>query len=154
MLGNSSTTFPMFNWCRSGAFGPNAGTYDATNSLGTGIGGYNDWYIPAKNELEILYRNLKPDTVSNSTISGANANAVPPTGNYTAGSPAQTTVAIFQIGGSQAFIESGTVSYWSASQDSGGATNQAWRQPFRTGGQFLSTKDLTFYARAIRRVAA
>jgi uncharacterized protein (TIGR02145 family) len=142
----------MFNWVVSGATGPNAGTYDATNALGTGIGGYNDWYIPAKNELEILYRNLKPTTNANNTSYGANANAVPSaTGNYTAGSPAQTTVAIFQSGGSQAFSTASF--YWSASEDSSN-TSFAWRQNFDDGDQFNRPKSYLYYARAVRRVAA
>jgi hypothetical protein len=153
MLANSTATWPMFNWVVSGATGPNAGTYDATNALGTGIGGYNDWYIPAKNELEILYRNLKPTTNANSTSSGANANAVGgATSNYTAGSPAQTTVAIFQSGGSQAFSTANY--YWSASEYSSNTIN-AWLQYFLNGSQsYGNYKSYSNYARAVRRVAA
>jgi hypothetical protein len=64
----SSATYPMFNWCLSNATGPNAGVYDATNATGTGIGGFNDWYIPAKNELDILYYNLKPGPASGGSV--------------------------------------------------------------------------------------
>jgi hypothetical protein len=152
MLANTGATFPMFNWVVSGATGPNAGTYDATNALGTGIGGYNDWYIPAKNELEILYRSLKPNTTANNTSFGVNANAVPSaTSNYTAGSPAQTTVAIFQTGGAQAFSTADI--YWSASEDSSNTTN-AWPQNFYNGNQGNNIKNNGYYARAVRRVAA
>jgi hypothetical protein len=56
---------------------------------GLTIGGFSDWYMPAKNELEVCYFNLKPTTDSNSTSSGANTNAFPSReSNYTAGSPA------------------------------------------------------------------
>ena len=112
--------------------------------------GYDDWYIPAKNELEILYRNLKPTTASNSTSSGANANAVPSaTSNYTSGSPAQTTAAIFQSGGSQAFS---TGNYWSATEVSS-FTQFASIQIFSNGDQNGVYKDDHNRARAIRRVA-
>ena len=39
-----------FTWCCQDPEGPNAGVYDPTNSTGTGIGGFNDWYIPAAYE--------------------------------------------------------------------------------------------------------
>ena len=56
------------------------------------IGGYTDWYMPAKNELEVCYFNLKPTTDPNDTGSGINPNAVPArASNYTAGNPAQTS---------------------------------------------------------------
>ena len=38
-------------------------------------GGFTDWYMPAKNELEVCYYNLKPATYSNNTSYGINANA-------------------------------------------------------------------------------
>jgi hypothetical protein len=34
---------------------------------GLSIGGYTDWYLPARYELEIAYYNLKPTTGSNNT---------------------------------------------------------------------------------------
>ena len=53
---------------------------------GLTIGGFTDWYMPATNELEICYYNLKPTTDSNNTSSGINANAVPArASNYTSG---------------------------------------------------------------------
>lgn len=74
---------------------------------GLSIGGYTDWYMPARYELEIAYYNLKPTTTSNSTGFGTNAYSVPSRGsNYTAGTPAQTTVTAFQIGNSEAFVAS------------------------------------------------
>lgn len=115
------------------------------------IGGFSDWYIPAKNELEILYYNLKPNTTPNDTSGGTNPNAVPARpSNYTSGNPAQTTVTAYQTGGSEVFsIANG---YWSSSESS--LTTAAWGQGFSNGNQSYGLKDTnTEYARAIRRVA-
>jgi hypothetical protein len=127
-----TSTYPAFQFAR-----------------GLTVGGYNDWYIPAKNELEILYYNLKPDTTPNNTSSGINPNAVPArASNYTAGNPAQTTSALFQTSGAQAF--STAVSYNSSTENSGN-TVQAWAQPFGNGIQAAGNKNGNRYARAIRR---
>jgi hypothetical protein len=65
---------------------------------------FSDWYMPAQNELEVCYFNLKPTTTSNDTGSGTNTNAVPSRGsNYTAGTPAQTAATDFQTGNTEAF---------------------------------------------------
>jgi hypothetical protein len=112
------------------------------------IGGFSDWYMPAKNELEVCYYNLKPNTTSNNTSSGINANAVPSRGsNYTAGTPGQTSAAAFQTGGAQAFAADG---YWSSTEYSATA---AWRQSFDGGLQVYSGKSNSPYVRAVRRVA-
>jgi hypothetical protein len=64
---------------------------------GLTIGGFSDWYMPAKNEIEICYYNLKSNTTSNFTGSGINPNAVPArASNYTSGDPAQTSATIFK----------------------------------------------------------
>ncbi len=118
---------------------------------GLSIGGETDWYIPAKNELEIIYRNLKPTTTSNGTSSGANPNAVPsPTANYLAGNPAQTAITAFQTGNSEAFASD---DYRSSSELSA-LTTAAWRQDFGNGGQATPLKSNSTYVRAIRRVPA
>jgi hypothetical protein len=116
---------------------------------GLTIGGFSDWYMPAKNELEVCYFNLKPTTTSNNTSSGTNTNAVPSRGsNYTSGTPAQTSAAAFQSGGSEAFASS---FYW-ASTESGGAG--AWVQTFSNGIQDNGGYKLNSYGvRAVRRVA-
>jgi hypothetical protein len=78
------------------------------------IGGFSDWYMPAKNELEVCYFNLKPTTTSNNTSSGINPNAVPArASNYTSGNPAQTSAAAFQTGGAEPFV---AVYYWSSTE--------------------------------------
>ena len=40
---------------------------------GLTIGGFSDWYMPARNELEICYYNLKPTTQNNNTGGGVPA---------------------------------------------------------------------------------
>jgi hypothetical protein len=65
---------------------------------GLSIGGYTDWYLPARYELEIAYENLKPPQVATTLLWGINAYSVPErTVNRTAGTPAQTTVAAFKL---------------------------------------------------------
>jgi hypothetical protein len=113
------------------------------------IGGFSDWYMPAKNELEVCYFNLKPSTTSNTTSppSGINANAVPARAiNYTAGTPAQTSATDFQTGNSEAF--SGV--YWSSTENS---ASTAWLQYFSAGDQVAYDKIGSRRVRAIRRVA-
>lgn len=121
-------------------------------NAGTGLNGYTDWYLPAKNELEVLYYNLKPTTDANSTSSGSNANAVAPepiSTNYTSGSPAQTSAGIgFRTGETDAFASG---YYWSSTEDN---SNDAWGQGFNNGYQFNDGhKNGSFYARAVRRIA-
>lgn len=119
---------------------------------GLSIGGYTDWYMPAKNELEVCYYNLKPTTTSNNTTRGSNANAVPArAGNYTAGTPAQTTASAFITStGAQAFT---TADYWSSTQFTNPFVNYAWRQSFSYGYQVNAPKTQSNRVRAIRRVA-
>lgn len=119
---------------------------------GLTIGGYSDWYLPAKNELEVLYYFLKPTTTANDTASGSNANAVAPepiSTNYTSGSPAQTSAGIgFRTGETNAFA-SGI--YWSSSEIS---ANGAWKQNFNNANQNDgATKAFSGYVRAVRRIA-
>lgn len=113
-------------------------------------GGQTDWYMPAKNELEVCYYNLKPTTNSNNTSSGINANAVPArASNYTSGTPAQTSAAAFITGtGAEAFAQD---LYWSSTEVS---ALYAWGQQFVTGYQpAFYSKNSTRYVRAVRRVA-
>lgn len=115
---------------------------------GLTIGGFSDWYLPAKNELEVCYYNLKPTTISNNTAFGVNANAVPArASNYTAGNPAQTTSADFKDTGTEDFAPS---NYWSSTENS--ATG-GWNLVFYDGAQYVATKTYYRRVRAIRRVA-
>jgi hypothetical protein len=119
---------------------------------GLTIGGFSDWYSPAKNELEVCYYNLKPTTTANNTgTSGINANAVPARAStYTSGNPAQTSATNFQSGGAEAFT---VTSYWTSTQN---ANPYGWCQSFGSpyaGYQFASNKTTSYGIRAIRRVA-
>ena len=113
------------------------------------IGGFSDWYMPAKNELEVCYYNLKPSTTSNVTSSGINANAVPArASNYTLGTPAQTSAADFITGtGAEAFA---LAYYWSSTEV---AANAASYQNMNGGYQGANFKYIAYRVRAIRRVA-
>jgi len=116
---------------------------------GLTIGSFSDWYMPAKNELEVCYYNLKPTTETNTTGSGTNTNAVPSRGsNYTGGTPAQTSATDFQTGNTEAFDT--TSYYWSSTEFS---SLYGWTQAFASGFQTDGTKAANYYVRAVRRVA-
>ena len=115
---------------------------------GLSIGGYTDWYLPARYELDIAYENLKPTTDSNNTSYGINAYAVPArASNRTAGAPAQTSVAAFQSGGAEAFV---AVYHWSSTE---GSAAVAWRLAFNGGDQDGTYKGSSFRVRAFRKLA-
>ena len=113
------------------------------------IGGFSDWYMPAKNELDVCYFNLKPTTGNNNTGSGVNTNAVPQrASNYTSGTPAQTSAIDFKDTGAEDFA---AANYWSSTENS---AVYGWDQGFNNGGQSGSFKTYTQgRVRAIRRVA-
>ena len=122
------------------------------------IGGYTDWYLPSKYELEVLYWYLKPTNTSNwtSISSGANPYAVSPepsNTSYTSSSPAQTTVSLFQTGNSESIEAAPYNSFmWSSTQYD---TNSAWYQYFGTtqpGKQQYEFKNTAGVARAIRKI--
>ena len=113
-------------------------------------GGFSDWYMPAQNELEVCYYNLKPDTSNNNTSAGVNANAVPArTSSYTNSPsvPSQTSAAIFQAGGAEQFPAN---AHWSSTQNS---SQNGWIQNFSNGYQGANYKVNYQRVRAIRRVA-
>jgi len=117
---------------------------------GLTVGGYSDWYMPAKNELIVCYFNLKPTTNVNDTGSGKNANSVPTkTTFYTTGNPPQTSATVFQSGNTQAF---NAANYWTSTQYSS-FTQMAWMLEFTNGSEGLNYKVNELYVRATRRVA-
>ena len=132
----------------------NSATYPAAQFCeGLSIGGFSDWYLPARNELEVVYYNLKPSANTNNTGSGINPNAVPArASNYTLGTPAQTSATLFQTGQAQEYNE---VNYWT-SQGDPSIGNRAQVQNFYRGAQgsiYKATSGSLYRTRAIRRVA-
>ena len=128
----------------------NNATYPAAQfCAAVSAGGYSDWYFPAINELDVCYYGLKPTTASNSTSFGINDNSVPKrTSNYTTDTPAQTSAAIFQTGGAQAF----SGNFWASTQYS---ARDAWGERFANGSQtsYQYYKNGASNVRAVRRIA-
>jgi hypothetical protein len=112
------------------------------------IGGFTDWYIPAKDELELCYRNAKPSTTGNWNGEGENENSVPPGAAYNDTYPAQTTVTALQEDESDALIPAW---YWSSTQHAS-YSDRAWGQYFGNGGQVNDPKSYAGRARAVRRL--
>lgn len=153
---DTSTVYPAAHWARN-----------------LNISGRTDWYIPARDELELCWRNLKPVTNNNyatvdrstgqsfnyanngsvgdtASTHGTNNNSSPTGDAYTTTNPAQTAAAAFRTGGAEAF-EFGSGYYWSCSEYS--AAN-AWAQYWASsspGAQNTSGKTSTGRVRAVRR---
>jgi hypothetical protein len=143
----AGTTSP-FDGAANSANMNNASHPAAQFCEGLSIGGYSDWYLPARYELDIAYENLKPTTTSNNTSWGINPYSVPErTVNRTAGAPAQTSVAAFQSGGAEAFV---TYYHWSSTEYS---STGAWALGFTTGDQAVGNKGDLIRVRAFRKLA-
>lgn len=141
---------PAAHWCRSLA-----------------IGGFTDWYLPSRDELELLYRNLKPTDDENYVYAsrlkwwnvepgkwngvdengnGRNVSSLPPGDAYTETAPAQTTIEAFRQGGAEAFAPS---CYWSSTEF---GSAYAWFQLFNDGSQVDAGEDNDLRVRAVRKV--
>ena len=112
------------------------------------IGGFTDWYLPARWELDIAYFNLKPGTQSNNTSWGINDYSAPKrTANYALSHPQQTYVTAFSTS-TEAFVDS----HHRSSTESTATT--AWYVNFGFGFQEATLKtDTTRRVRAFRRIA-
>ena len=153
---DSSTVYPAAHWARN-----------------LNIGERTDWYIPARDELELCWRNLKPTTTANyvtanrpaaasfsyanngsygdtANTHGTNNNSSPTGAAYTASVPGQTAATAFRTGGAEAY-EFGSAYYWSSSDYSASyAWFQYWGSSF-PGFQFNDLKTGTYRVRAVRR---
>jgi hypothetical protein len=144
--------FPAFEWIENNL------------NAGSGLNGYTDWYLPARDELEIGYRHFKPTTQGNYTDSfgrpsttsgfggdgqqhGTNNSSDPSGSGYTTSNPSQTGITSFQGSNSDA-LEDGY--YWSSTER---VSSFSWRQRFLNGSQDNLNKDLSNRVRAVRRVA-
>lgn len=123
-----------------------AGSELAQQVLALGIGGHNDWAIPARDQQELQYRNLKPTARENYCYGrdGDNPNSLPIGLLYTPESPTKTTVGAFRDGGTEAFQPSW---YWSSSQRSAGI---AFGMHFAGGGQDYGDKYGELRVRPVR----
>lgn len=136
---------PVFEWARSQV-----------------INGFNDWYIPARDEAELMYRNLKYNNTLNVTgqrplqsddvsrVNGHNVNSYPPQPGYTANDPAMTTAPLFAGSG----IENISYSqeYTFTSTESSSNANEIWVANVYNGMQSLASKSSRRAVRLIRRV--
>ncbi len=152
----SSSVYPAAHWAR-----------------GLSIGGRSDWYVPARDELELCWRNLKPVTNSNYTSAdrstgasfnyanngsvgdtsashGVNNNSLPTGGAYTTSVPGQTAATAFRSGGSEAF-EFGSSYYWSSSEYSASFAWFTYNHTGAPGSQVSNSKTNSYRVRAVRR---
>ena len=154
---DTSTVYPAAHWAN-----------DLT------INTYSDWYVPARDELELCWRNLKPATDNNYTSTdrptgatndyknlgslgdtanthGLNNNSSPQGAAYTTTVPARTSASAFQTGGAEAFTY-GSAYYWSSTEYS---ASVAWLQFWNSSypgyqGNYVG-KSNAHRVRAVRR---
>ncbi|EJN32778.1 hypothetical protein PMI35_00964 [Pseudomonas sp. GM78] len=119
------------------------------------IGGFADWFLPATEQLELCYRNLKPRTNSNdaAAASGFNGNSDPQGITYTASDPAQTPSDAFRyvvatnVHGPEEFDV--TAAYWTSTNASAAST---YTKEFLTGARADATKVSSLLVRACRMI--
>jgi len=155
-VADTSTVYPAAHWTRN-----------------LNINGRTDWYLPARDELELCWRNLKPVTNNNYATAdrptgftpnytnlgsigtsgnqhGVNLNSAPQGAAYTTAVPGQVAATNFRTGGAEAF-EFGSAYYWSSTEYSAsGAWYQDWSSSL-PGYQNNLNKLNTFRVRAVRR---
>ena len=113
------------------------------------IGGFTDWYLPARYELDIAYFNLKPGTSVNDPNWGSNIYAVPQrNSNNAVAYPTQTALTAFNTT-TEAFVVN---FHWTSTEKS---SSGSWYINFNSGSQFdgADAKTLNLPVRAFRRIA-
>jgi hypothetical protein len=152
---DSSTVYPAAHWAN-----------DLT------INTFSDWYFPARDELELIYRNLKPMTTNNRTTAdrgisprdyknlgslgdtaathGLNNHSDPQGAAYTSTVPGRTGEGIFQEGGAEAMI-AGQIYFSSTEFDDSNAFRQSYQKNLNCGQQDNFGKSSGTYVRAVRR---
>ena len=113
------------------------------------IGGFTDWYLPARFELESAYFNFKPTTSGNSANLGINVYAIPQRNNVWTGSyPAQTALTAFNTS-AESFV---AANHWSSTEST---SNDAHFTQFVNGfaDSGGTNKSGAFRVRAFRRIA-
>jgi hypothetical protein len=111
------------------------------------IGGFTDWYLPARLELDIAYFNLKPGTSSSNTAFGVNDYSVPKRiANYSIDYPGQTYVSAFNTS-SESFVNA---QHRSSTQTTAGSATTV---SFDNGAQSSFAKANLTNVRAFRRIA-
>lgn len=126
-----------------------AGSDLAKWALELRIADFADWFLPSRDELELLYRNFKPGSNENyvSFRDGDNPSSVPAGYPYTPTFPAQTVLEAFRTGGAEAFEETWYVSSTEYAPD----PDCAWGQSFTGGYPYYYRKGNYDRARAVRR---
>ena len=146
----ASAAYPAAQWARS-----------------LTINGFNDWYIAARDEMELMYRNLKPVTNANTTGNrtyttqqgdtvftvGNNQNSVPIGAAYTADDPSITPLTLFQTGGAEAIaVGTGSFAMCTSTRYAGNTTSMLF-QGMDNGRQTVATGwNAALPVRVIRRV--
>ena len=111
------------------------------------IGGFTDWYLPSRYELDVAYFNLKPGTTANSTSWGSNIYSVPRRDiNNTTTYPAQTALTAFNTS-TEAFVAD---NHWSSTEVN---ATLGWFFSLNSGNQGSNAKTSSYRVRAFRRIA-
>lgn len=133
------------------------------------ISGGSEWYLPAMDELELIYRNLKAQAINNDTGNlsytfpntsdfGFNPSSDPTSSAYSTSDPSQTSVTVFQTGNVQA-LDLGR--YWASTDanESYNGNGRAWQQKMfdssgsAAGSRSAYDKDYSDAAvRPVRRI--
>lgn len=127
------------------------------------------WYLPAMDELELIFRSLKSTTTTNATTTraagtfpgvsagnGENVSSDPAGAAYTSNDPAQTAVLAFRAGGGQELgVAGANVDFWSSTENTATSSRS---QMFSAsvsnanGQQLIDSKTILKRVRPVRRL--